>query len=207
MKKLTTLLLTGVAALAFTACGGSGGGGSGGGDIPPSIPKESSIMKSSDAARHISIPNGEKIIVGGGALNTNIYDSSGSNIFSTTNVIKTTILDIGEYIVKADESTMIYNDGEGIIFYLTSNIYVEDLALNAQITIPKRSARIYQFNVENEGMYLISSSRTNTYIFNSFLNYIEKSNDGIVTLTPGTYYFVADTSTFILEGKFSVEAI
>ena len=203
MTRFTTILMTGVTVLAFTACGGGSSSNSGGTNQPPAIPKESPIIKSSDAPRHIDIPIGEKVILGGGALITSLYNANGEYIFKSTNKVGSKILTEGSYTLTARESTMIYNDGEGMLFYVSSNIGVEDLPLNSTINIPKRAARIYKLNVEYESMYLIETSRLSAYVFNSSLNKVTYT-DNVVTLTPGLYYFVVDTRTFIVEGRFSV---
>ncbi len=204
MSFLKSLVLVSSIAL-LSGCGG--GGSDSGSSNPPTTPtpppRESSIIKSSDPARHINLSNDEIVIVGGGALKTKIYDSAGKAIFTIVNKPASTLLSAGKYTVKAEESTMIYDDGQGVIFYLSSNIYLPKLPLDTRITLPKRAAEIFEFNVSEKGIYLISTSRAYAQVYDSSLKRVTIDDD-IVELQPGKYFFVFDTNTFIKNGNITV---
>ena len=205
----TSLLML---ALGFMVSG-CGGGGSGSGNENLSITKNSTgsydspVITSDIGVKKID-SNGEYVIFGGGALDVTIYDEAGDKISYTTNRPMSLYLAKGKYTASIKESTNIYDDGQGIIYYKSSKIKIDSLPIDETIDLPVRSSKIYKFTLSDTKDFVISSSRIYIYIYDYELKqYVNRFEDGIVTLYPGDYYFVIDTNTFIMNGKFIISEL
>ncbi len=164
----------------------------------------------SDGERDITIKAEENIVIGWGCSKANIYDTDGNHIAGNYNDVEPIILSQGDYSVIYDNGrNSTRGDPIGVVYYLSSNIYLENLPLNEKINIPGRTANIHKLNVSQESTYTLKLLDATIVVYDSLLNRTDSfssrnsTKTESISLVSGTYYVLSSpytSATYCTDG-------
>ncbi len=203
MRKLTTILLAGVATLAFTACGGGGSSTpvDDGGTTQP-IPTEPAYRVTMAGSPYkFTLTQDSYVISNMHCVNTALYDTDGNVMYLNQEVLA------GDYLFKLTRkftNNPEYDDAKGVFFSKSSNFSLESIQLGKIYSIPTRTRDLYQFNVSTETTYVARTEDSHIDIYDENLELME-SHSTVFTLATGTYYILTSNySCSSSDGSFDI---
>jgi hypothetical protein len=197
--------------IGFSGCGqSSDDDGSDGAKAP-------SYQFTSGSTVNFTLQNDENIIIGKGCTYADVYDSNKIKIGSTNAWASTPIpnpLSSGDYTASFSESYTKYTGSKGILYFKSSGFNIGTLSLNSNISVPDRTANIYQLKLNETSSFIVATNSSVIIVYDSNLNSIGTTNPwgniilpDPLTLNTGTYYFVSTNYSCKNGGSFSVTEI
>lgn len=180
----------------LTGCGGGGGSGdSNTASSGASVDYSQTVLTVSEGVRSITLQSNENVIYGYGCTSQKFYDSNNNLVGGRdfyTGFSLPQPLSAGKYTVVSSEIYSNTYNSNGILFFLSSNYPVENLAFSQQYSLGSTSVKLLKFTLsESKSVVQNTSGAADVHLYDSQLSEVSLTGGGNPTVLPaGTYYFL-----------------